>query len=84
MFAKSKLFRLFVPIRGNSFLIIAHRQTQGGRFGEPDLGRAKFPPDQQALYGHTVDGGIDGFGRGVEPVAARDGRIYHARPARGT
>jgi Sec1 family len=51
---------------------IAHRQAQGGRFGEPDLGRAEFPSDEQALYGHAVDRGADGFGRGVEPVVARD------------
>jgi Sec1 family len=75
-FAKIKLFR-FVPI-------IAHRQTQGGRIGEPDLGRAEFPSDEQALYGHAFDGGADGFRCGIEPVATRDGRIYHARPAHGT
>ena len=83
MFAKSTL--LFVPIWGDYYYYyIAHRQTQGRRFGEPNLRCAEFPSDEQALYGHAVDGGADGFGRGVEPVVARDGRIYHARPPRGT
>ena len=77
----AKSARSFVPIWG---MFIAHRQTQGGRIGKPDLGRAEFPSDEQTLYGHAVDRGADGFGRGVEPVVARDGRIYHARPARGT
>ena len=73
-----------VLLKKNISSRIAHRQAQGGRFGESDLGRAEFPPDEQALYGHAVDRGADGFGRGVEPVVARDGRIHHARPARCT
>ncbi len=51
---------------------IAHRQTQGGWVGELDLRRAEFPSDEQALYGHAVDRGADGFWRGIEPVVARD------------
>ena len=54
---------------------MAHRQTQGRRFGEPDLGCEEFPSYEQALYGHTVDRGADGFGRGVEPIVARDRRF---------
>jgi hypothetical protein len=66
------------------FGFTAHGQTQGGWSGEPNLGRAEFPPDEQALYRHALDRGAHGLRRGIEPVAARDGRIHHARPARGT
>ena len=58
--------------------VIAHGQVQGRRPGEPDLGRAQFPADQQALHGHAADRGADGLGRGVQPVAAGDGRVRDA------
>ena len=66
------------------FGFTAHRQTQRGRSREPDLGRAEFPPNEQALHRHAPDRGADGLRRGVEPIAAGDGRVRHARPARGT
>jgi len=65
-------------------LYIAHRQTQGGRSGEPDFWCAQFPPHKQALYGHATDRGAHGFWRGVKPVPARDGRIYHVGSSRAT
>jgi hypothetical protein len=61
---------------------IAHGQVQGRRSGEPHRGRTKLPPDQHALHGYAADRGADGLGRRIKPVAAGDGRIYHARPAR--
>jgi len=65
-------------LQGLIILDTADRQTQGGRPGEPNLGRAQFPPDKQALHGHAVDRGTHGFWCCVESVAARNGRICDA------